>query len=115
MSAVDLTDPAEEFAAEALGAERRRVGTNLIIGGLIVLAIVGTALLSFVWTPHDPTEIVIADRLKGAGWEGEQFPSRGQVRRRIRRPAPGERRQRGGDAQPLQQFSTAQFVHHRPP
>ena len=55
---------------EAAGVERRKVGTNLIVGASIVGLIIATALLSFLWTPFDPTDIVIADRLQGAGWEG---------------------------------------------
>ena len=54
----------------AAGGERRKVGANLIIGGTIVAGIVATALISFVWTPFDPTEVTISDRLMGAGWEG---------------------------------------------
>jgi peptide/nickel transport system permease protein len=70
MSAIDLTDPSKEQIVAAAGGERRRAGANLIIGGVIVTGIVATALLSFIWTPFDPTNVVIADRLQGAGWEG---------------------------------------------
>lgn len=69
MTAVDLTDPDEALPVD-LGGERRRVGSNLIIGGAIVLAIVATALLSFLWTPFDPTKVVIDDRLQGVGTDG---------------------------------------------
>ncbi len=34
---------------------RRRLNGSLVVGGLIVLGVIGMALLSFVWTPHDPT------------------------------------------------------------
>lgn len=70
MNAIDIGDTSEVSMTVHAGGERRRVGTNLVIGAAIVAAIVATALLSFVWTPHDPTNVVIADRLKGAGWEG---------------------------------------------
>jgi len=70
MSELHLTDHLEDVTFDPAGSERRRVGTNLIIGGLLVLAVISAALLSFVWTPHDPTKIVIADRLQGVGWQG---------------------------------------------
>lgn len=73
MSAVDLTPTADspdrdDEAIDPPGGERRRVGTNLIIGGGIVAGIVATALVSFIWTPYDPTKVVIADRLQGNSW-----------------------------------------------
>lgn len=45
---------------------QRRVGNNLMIGGVIVLLIVAAAVVSLFWTPYDPTEVVIADRLQGS-------------------------------------------------
>ncbi|MEE9415887.1 MAG: ABC transporter permease [Acidimicrobiales bacterium] len=65
----DLTEPEEAPAVDS-GGERRRVGANLIVGAAIVLTIVATALLSFLWTPFDPTRVEVPDRLKGMGWEG---------------------------------------------
>lgn len=70
-----ITDQAElpedaEDAVDAVDGGRRRIGPNLTIGILIVVGIVVAALLSFLWTPHDPTHIVIDDRLQGIGWEG---------------------------------------------
>lgn len=44
-----------------------RIGANLIIGGVIVIAVGATAVVSLFWTPYDPTEVVIADRLQGSG------------------------------------------------
>ncbi len=44
---------------------RRRPATNLVVGGLIVIGIVVAALVSFVWTPHDPTLVDVPNRLKG--------------------------------------------------
>ena len=34
-------------------------------GGVLVALLIGTALLSLVWTPHPPTEIDIASKLQG--------------------------------------------------
>ncbi len=42
---------------------RRRVNPSLVVGGLIVAVIVVTALVSFVWTPYDPTLVDPAVRL----------------------------------------------------
>ena len=36
------------------------------LGGVLVALLIGTALLSLVWTPHPPTEIDIAAKLQGA-------------------------------------------------
>lgn len=43
---------------------RRPVTGSLLVGGLIVSAVIGMALLSFVWTPHDPTLVDPAARLE---------------------------------------------------
>jgi peptide/nickel transport system permease protein len=53
MSTLDADRPAE--AAPAPGRRPRRLNGSLVVGGLIVLTLLGMALLSFVWTPHDPT------------------------------------------------------------
>ena len=42
-------------AGSRAGGRRRRLNGSLVVGGVIVLGIVVTALVSFVWTPHDPT------------------------------------------------------------
>jgi len=42
---------------------RRRPGPALVIGALIVLGVVAMALVSFVWTPYDPTLVDPASRL----------------------------------------------------
>jgi peptide/nickel transport system permease protein len=41
----------------------RPVNGPLLVGGVIIGAIVAMALLSFVWTPHDPTLVDSANRL----------------------------------------------------
>lgn len=51
-------------------SRRRRLGLNAVIGGAIVAGIAAAALISFAWTPYDPTKVVVADRLHGVGWNG---------------------------------------------
>lgn len=41
----------------------RHVNGPLLVGGVIIGAITAMALLSFVWTPHDPTSVDSANRL----------------------------------------------------
>ena len=47
--------------------KRLFMNVSLIIGGLLVLAIVATAGLSFVYTPHDPNRMNMADRFQSPG------------------------------------------------
>jgi len=65
-----VTEDREPDAEHDAGVERRHVGANLIVGGVIVFTVVATAVVSFFWTPFDPTKIEVADRLQGIGWEG---------------------------------------------
>ncbi len=51
------------IAPTAGAAMRRRLPASLLVGGTITAAVVAVAAVSLVWTPHDPTAIVIADRL----------------------------------------------------
>lgn len=44
--------------------KRRSLNPTLLIGTAIVFLIIGMALLSFVWTPHDPTLVNSQDRLQ---------------------------------------------------
>ena len=57
MSALDSSRP-------ATGGRGRRLNGSLVVGGVIVLGIVVMALVSFVWTPHDPTLVDPAARLQ---------------------------------------------------
>lgn len=43
---------------------RRPVNAGLVVGGALVALVVVMALVSFVWTPHDPTLVAPADRLR---------------------------------------------------
>jgi peptide/nickel transport system permease protein len=54
-------------------ARRRRLPWNLVVGGAMVLVVVGIAVLSLVWTPGDPTTVVVPDRFQppsAAHWLG---------------------------------------------
>lgn len=37
---------------------------SFLVGAFITVAVVAVAMLSLVWTPHDPTVIVVADKLQ---------------------------------------------------
>lgn len=56
----------EPLAFEPPSADRtgRRLTPTLVIGAAIVCLIIGMALLSFVWTPHNPTLVNAQDRLQ---------------------------------------------------
>jgi len=51
-------------ATASAGRGRRRLDGSLVVGGLIVLMVIGMALVSFVWTPHDPTLVNADARLE---------------------------------------------------
>lgn len=55
-----------ELTAGAAGApgRARRWNAGLVVGGLIVCLVIVTALVSFVWTPHDPTLVDASVRLQ---------------------------------------------------
>lgn len=55
--------PSQAFWARALRHRSFMIGAALT--GFMILA----ALLSLVWTPHSPTEIVIGQKLKPPSWE----------------------------------------------
>ena len=52
-------------------ATRRGCGSGwaLGLGAVVTVALVATALLSLVWTPHDPTAINVAGKLRGPSAE----------------------------------------------
>jgi peptide/nickel transport system permease protein len=61
MSALDLTEPVE--ALVPVRRQRQRLNGAFLVGAVIVGSVIGMALLSFVWTPHDATLVNSQDRL----------------------------------------------------
>ncbi|MGW6405052.1 ABC transporter permease [Streptomyces sp. NPDC055134] len=62
---MSVLDPQAAVASAAPDRRRRRPITgSLLVGGLIVALVIGMALLSFVWTPHDPTLVDASVRLQ---------------------------------------------------
>jgi peptide/nickel transport system permease protein len=61
MTAFDFVEPVEALVPER--RRRRRLNGTLLVGGTIVGLVIGMALLSFIWTPHDPTLVSSQDRL----------------------------------------------------
>ncbi|MET8472295.1 ABC transporter permease [Streptomyces sp. NPDC006422] len=57
---------AANTSAPAAPARRRRgpLPGSLLVGGAVVALVLATALLSFVWTPHDPTLVDPAVRMQ---------------------------------------------------
>ena len=51
--------------AEPRGAAAGRFHLSLTVGALITATVAIVALLSFVWTPDEPTRMAIADKLQG--------------------------------------------------
>lgn len=49
---------------------RRRLPLSFVIGASLVGLFTAIAFLSYVWTPHDPLKIVVADRLLPPGSPG---------------------------------------------
>jgi peptide/nickel transport system permease protein len=64
MSTLALLGPAKN---------RRRFGPTMLVGGAIVGLVLLAALISFIWTPYDPTDVNAAIRLRhpsGTHWLG---------------------------------------------
>lgn len=59
----------EELAVQPPGVRRsgRRLNPSLVVGAVIVLCVALMALVSFAWTPYDPTRIDATQRLLGPG------------------------------------------------
>ena len=49
---------------------KRRLPPTLLIGGLLVMVVVVTALISIVWTPTDPAHVEVSARFKPPGTAG---------------------------------------------
>ncbi|WP_413098711.1 ABC transporter permease [Streptomyces sp. Inha503] len=58
------TEAAVASAAPDDRRRRRPMTGSLLVGGFIVMVVFGLALLSFVWTPHDPTLVNPSARLE---------------------------------------------------
>ncbi|MEO7752081.1 MAG: ABC transporter permease [Terracoccus sp.] len=62
---------AAEAQAEAVAPSvRRRPGASFVVGAVIVSVVVLMAVVSFVWTPHDPTFVDPSVRLSDVGTPG---------------------------------------------
>jgi peptide/nickel transport system permease protein len=59
------TGPGAEGAVVASRGGRRSWGPTLVIGGVLVGLVAVMALVSYVWTPWDPTFVNPTDRLQG--------------------------------------------------
>ena len=60
-------EPAPSAPAVRAGRRRRQANPSLVAGAVLVGLVVLTALVSFVWTPHDPTYVDAGVRLRGPG------------------------------------------------
>lgn len=58
---LESTDPLQ---APQPAVRRRRLSGSLVVGGVIVATVIGMALLSFLWTPYDPTLVDPQSRLE---------------------------------------------------
>jgi peptide/nickel transport system permease protein len=63
VSARDVTDPLEAGGTAGSGGGRGW-NASLVVGAGIVALVVGMALVSFLWTPHDPTLVDAGARLE---------------------------------------------------
>lgn len=74
---LDTSTTGDEAAQPAVVRPRRRARTRkplpLLIGATLVSTFVGVALLSFFWTPRDPSKISVPDRLLPPGSPGFVF------------------------------------------
>ena len=52
---------------------RSSVTPSLVVGAALLALFVGAGLLSFLWTPHDPGEINVANKLAPPGSDGHPW------------------------------------------
>ncbi|MFD2080294.1 peptide/nickel transport system permease protein [Actinopolymorpha cephalotaxi] len=64
-SAADRHDGAVDPRGRGVNRRGRGVNPSLLAGGILVALVVALALLSFLWTPHDPGRVDAAHRLLG--------------------------------------------------
>ena len=67
------TDSFEPLAKPSVWRRLRHLPLPLIIGAVLVVTFLLVAMVSFVWTPHDPLKLVVRDRLLPAGSPGYLF------------------------------------------
>ncbi len=60
-----MSEPALGPAPAAYRSRRRSLSPTLVVGGALVALVVVMALVSYVWTPWDPTFVNPPDRLQG--------------------------------------------------
>jgi peptide/nickel transport system permease protein len=68
MSAVVPPSPAAKAMPAPAARTLRWRRANFAIGAALVAAVIGLALLSFLWTPHPPTELDIPHKLQPPSW-----------------------------------------------
>jgi hypothetical protein len=65
-----------------------RLNPSLVVGGVIVMCVVLMALVSFAWTPYDPTRVDATQRLLGSSakhWFGTDKFGRDRFTQLLRR------------------------------
>ena len=68
---IDLDPPGQ--AAPKLSRRLRALPVPLILGATLVGSFILVALLSYLWTPHDPLKLIVPDRLLPPGSPGYLF------------------------------------------
>lgn len=70
-SAEDITDsaPTPPSTKDRRRRTKLRLNASIVIGTVLVCLVVLVALVSFVWTPYDPTAVDPAARLESGSWQ----------------------------------------------
>ncbi|WP_336660918.1 ABC transporter permease [Leucobacter sp. USHLN153] len=61
-----ISAPGNASTSAAPRPGKRRLSTTLIIGIILIGLVAIAAIVSFIWTPYDPTQAMPADRLEGS-------------------------------------------------